>query len=67
MIKTAIEEQEEIVAFLKEVPKLNTVSEDLLIRVANLFEVEFFPSDTKIVVEGNNIKRNQFYIKPMLF
>ncbi|CAG9825377.1 unnamed protein product [Phaedon cochleariae] len=49
MIKSAIEEQEEIVSFLSHVPTLNTASKEKLYQVANLFKSEFFPSYKEII------------------
>ncbi|CAH1108714.1 unnamed protein product [Psylliodes chrysocephalus] len=48
IIKSTMEEQEEMVSFLKNVPKLNTAPTENLYQVANLFKLEFFKSNTKI-------------------
>ncbi|CAH0558035.1 unnamed protein product [Brassicogethes aeneus] len=60
IVKTALEEQTEMIEFLQKVPKLNAVSVELLMRVANLFQVEFFQSDFDIVTEGENA--DKFYV-----
>uniref|UniRef100_V5GQA3 cGMP-dependent protein kinase n=1 Tax=Anoplophora glabripennis TaxID=217634 RepID=V5GQA3_ANOGL len=60
IIKTAIEEQEEMVSFLKNVPKLNTASKEHLYQVTNLLKIEFFATAKEIVKQGEG--GNKFYI-----
>lgn len=49
IIRSAIEEQEEIVSFLMQVPVLKTASKDKLYLVAKLFNTEFFFMGKEIV------------------
>lgn len=60
VIKTAIEEQEEMVSFLQNVPKLNTASKEHLYQVTNLLKTEFFPTSKQIVKQGE--VGDKFYI-----
>nr|XP_023020005.1 cGMP-dependent protein kinase, isozyme 1-like [Leptinotarsa decemlineata] len=60
MIKTAIEEHEEMASFLRNVPQLNTAVPEKLYQVANLLQSEFFPSGTDIVRQGEI--GDKFYI-----
>lgn len=60
VIKTAIEEQEEMVSFLQNVPKLNTASKEHLYQVTNLLKTEFFPTSKQIVRQGE--VGDKFYI-----
>ncbi|XP_072377005.1 cGMP-dependent protein kinase, isozyme 1-like [Diabrotica undecimpunctata] len=59
-IKTALEEQEEIASFLQNVPELGTAPIEKLYQVANLLELEFFKSGTKIIKQCE--LGNKFYI-----
>ncbi|KAJ8920703.1 hypothetical protein NQ315_004842 [Exocentrus adspersus] len=57
---TAIEEQEEMVSFLKKVPTLNTATKEHLYQVANLLRSEFFPAFKEIIKQGE--VGDKFYI-----
>ncbi|XP_056631282.1 cGMP-dependent protein kinase, isozyme 1-like [Diorhabda sublineata] len=49
IIKSALEEQEEIASFLQNVPELSKAPIEKLYQVANLFKPEFYKSGTAIV------------------
>ncbi|CAG9854015.1 unnamed protein product [Phyllotreta striolata] len=49
VIKSAMEEQEEMVSFLRNVPELNTAPIEKLYQVVNIFKLEFFKSNTEII------------------
>lgn len=61
MVNSDIEQREEIVEFLKTVPKLNSVPLDVLEEVASLLKLEFFRTGIKIVEEGET-NPDKFYI-----
>ncbi|KAL3283503.1 hypothetical protein HHI36_006642 [Cryptolaemus montrouzieri] len=58
--RSNIEEEEEIVTFLQNVPILNQVGMDVLGKVARLLQPEFFETGTVIVKEGD--QADKFYI-----
>ncbi|KAF5282826.1 hypothetical protein FQR65_LT02824 [Abscondita terminalis] len=51
-LKTEVEQRNDLLAFLKDVPQLNTVSIDILNIVADLLKKEFFETGQTIVKEG---------------
>ncbi|XP_008194015.1 cGMP-dependent protein kinase, isozyme 1 [Tribolium castaneum] len=61
MVNSDIEQRQEIVDFLKQVPKLNSVPLEVLEEVASLLKLDFFPTGTKIVEEGE-VNPDKFYI-----
>ncbi|RZC31946.1 cGMP-dependent protein kinase 1-like, partial [Asbolus verrucosus] len=61
MVHSDIEHHKEMVSFLEQVPKLNTVPKEVLEEVAKLLKLEFFTTGTKIVEEGVK-KPDKFYI-----
>lgn len=48
-VKSAMRQQEEMVSFLMNIPKLNTASKEKLYQVANLLKPEFFTSSEVII------------------
>lgn len=61
MVKTEIEQHEEMVFFLQQVKKLNSVPQEVIEAVANLLKLEFFSTGTQIIEEGDT-NPNKFYI-----
>ncbi|XP_076253749.1 cGMP-dependent protein kinase 1-like isoform X2 [Rhynchophorus ferrugineus] len=60
VISSNLKEQDENLAFLKNVDYLNVVNEQVLRQVSNLLKPEFFPPSTTIVRQGD--KGDKFYI-----
>lgn len=59
-IRSEIREQDEMLDFLKNVPKLNKVGQEVLQKVTRLLKVKFFQPGTTIVKEGD--QGDMFYI-----
>ncbi|KAK4879575.1 hypothetical protein RN001_007721 [Aquatica leii] len=59
-LKTEIEHRDELLAFLEKVPKLNTVSKQVLSRVTDLLKREFYRTGEVIVRQGDH--GDKFYI-----
>lgn len=55
-----IEQRERLVNFLRSVPNLNTVKDEVLLGVSDLLKREFFKTDSIIVRQGE--KGDKFYI-----
>lgn len=60
MIRSNIMEQNEMVAFLKQVPSLNRKDDHTLRQVANLLQKEFFNTNEVIVRQGD--RGDKFYV-----
>lgn len=60
MLRSEIEHHDQLLNFLKNVPKLNTVSDQILGRVTDLLKKEFFETGSIIVRQGD--KGDKFYI-----
>lgn len=60
MIRFNIKEQEEMLAFLENVPTLNKVGTKVLQKVTTLLKVKYFPPGTTIVKQGD--RGDKFYI-----
>lgn len=60
MIRTNIQEQDEILAFLKQVPNFNKKDDQILQQMGNLLKKEFFNTDQVIVRQGD--RGDKFYI-----
>lgn len=60
MIRSNIIEQNEMVAFLKQVPSLNKKDDNTLRQVANLLQKEFFNTNEVIVRQGD--RGDKFYV-----
>uniref|UniRef100_A0A1A9VXF4 cGMP-dependent protein kinase n=1 Tax=Glossina austeni TaxID=7395 RepID=A0A1A9VXF4_GLOAU len=52
MMRTGMQRIENSVNFLKSVPLLKNLSEELLTKIADVLEVEFYPSGTYIIRQG---------------
>ncbi|XP_030379878.1 cGMP-dependent protein kinase, isozyme 1-like isoform X2 [Scaptodrosophila lebanonensis] len=54
MMRTGLERIENSVNFLKSVPLLSNLTEDILVKIADALEVEFFAAGTYIIRQGAN-------------
>ncbi|XP_063918225.1 cGMP-dependent protein kinase, isozyme 1-like [Zophobas morio] len=61
LVRSEMEQHEEVVGFLQQVPKLNSVPKEVLQQVASLLKLEFFATGTSIVEEGDT-SPDTFYI-----
>lgn len=60
MVGSNIQEQDEKLAFLQNVPKLNKASHQTLQKVVDLLEMKFFETGTPIIKQGDT--GDKFYI-----
>ncbi|KAG1659908.1 cGMP-dependent protein kinase, isozyme 1 [Nymphon striatum] len=52
MMRTGIQRQEENISFLRSVPLLSTLSNEILAKIADVLEVDFYPASDYIIRQG---------------
>ncbi|XP_042901923.1 cGMP-dependent protein kinase 1-like [Parasteatoda tepidariorum] len=60
MMKTGLQRQEDNIKFLKSVPLLKNLKDEILAKIADVLEVDFYPSGEYIIREGGS--GDTFYI-----